>query len=95
MLLEENPQVPISVIDKQFSLFFSDFISPRRTKAMNASYVHTEFIGIWERRIKSCLSAKPVLHLIYEYTIIKWEEKKAMHSNREIVSIGFESVKNA
>lgn len=30
---------------------------------MNANYVHTEFIGIWERKIKNCLSAKTVLRV--------------------------------
>lgn len=75
MLLVENPQVPISVMDKQFSLFCSDFISPRRTKVMNANYVHTEFIGIWDSIIKNCLSAIPVLHLMKEYAIIKWGGK--------------------
>lgn len=58
---------------------------------MNANYVHTEFIGIGERKIKNCSSAKTILHLLYEYTIIK--EKKAIHANREIVSIVFESVR--
>lgn len=55
---------------------------------MSASYVHTEFIRIWERKIKNCLSAKTVLYLLYEYTIIK-KKKKAIHANREIVSIVF------
>lgn len=42
---------------------------------MNANYVHTEFIGIWDSIIKNCLSAIPVLHLMKEYTIIKWGGK--------------------